>query len=293
MSSCFKCDGELADGNFIECNAYYCTKTFHFDCMGVTSTTKDVVSHNKNIQWFCDLCLEEPLKPIVLGLDVIYNKMMSLESQVQKLQQNLSHFEGQSKVSDGAISNRENVNKNKRQSALFTEINLRSSSVAIDNGAVKSVSGPSKKKKGKKKSSSNINSRENGNGTAAKNVPVRKSIVGSELTTVIKVVKPAESVKYIHVTRVDSSTTDQSLTDYLAAKLGIGAERLKCFRISRRINATLEVVSFKIGVPSDLLDDVFKAEIWPIGVMVREFVNRPRKNLSSKNSHNLPGQSNL
>lgn len=254
------------------------------------------------------------MKPIILGMDAIYSKILSLESHFQKFQQSSSHLEGQSKISGGVTSkkvvtervignkenvitdcvasNNENLNKNKRKSALFKEINLRS-----DNDFIETVAGPSKtKRKRRKKSLNNVNpSSDHGNDVVTINVPGRKSIVGCETTTVIKVVKPAESVKYIHVTRIDSSTSDQSLVDYLAAKLNINGERLKCFRLSRNPNPRLEIVSFKIGVPSDLFDDVFKSKIWPNGVMVREFVRRPRNKVArtSKNSNDPPSRSNM
>lgn len=320
MSNCYKCEKELIDVFFIECSAYYCSKKYHFDCIGVTSVTKDVVLHNKNVRWFCDLCLEEPLKPIILGLDAIYSKILSLESQFQKFQQNSS--QGQRKSTDGvsskevvtdtlisnkgnvgsrpgtanAISNNENLNKNKRKSALFKEINSRGSSVTINDDAIEIVSGPSQRRRRRKSVTKKVSSCEHGNVVTGSKVPVRKSIVGSETTTEIKVVKPAESIKYIHVKRIDSSTSDQSLTEYLATKLAIDAERLRCFRISSNLHSRFEMVSFKIGVPSALFDDVFKPEIWPSGVMVREFVHMPHKKVAkllSKNSSNPPSRSNI
>lgn len=312
MSNCFKCDGELIDVFFLECSAYYCSKKYHFNCVGITSTIKDVVITNKNIRWFCDLCLEEPLKPIILGLDAIYSKMLFLGNQMEKIQQSSSQgqrintddghrvinegvptSQKEKAISKSIVSNKSQVDKHKRKSALFTEISLRSSSVAIENdvlGSVPDVPSKTRRRRPRKKSLNTNISGEDGVIGAAKKVPARKSVVGSGMSTGIEAVRPAEAIKYIHVSRVKSSVTCQLLCDHLAANLNIEAERLKCFRISRKLSSGMEIVSFKVGVPSALIDLVFRPEIWSDGLVVREFIHRPRKTVS-KNSHNPPSRS--
>lgn len=312
MSTCFKCDGELIDVFFLECSAYYCTKKYHFNCVEITAATKDVVINNKNVRWFCDLCLEEPLKPIIVGLDAIYSKMLFLEKQMEKIQQSSSQGQGiiiddghrvitegvptsqkDNAISDSIVSNKGQVDKNKRKSALFTEISLRSSSAAIESvvsGSVSDVPSKSKKRRFRKKS---LNTKIPGEDVAidaANKVPGRKSVVGSGGSTGIEAVRPAEAIKYIHVSRVKSSVTCQLLSDHLAANLEIEAERLKCFRISRKLSSGLEIVSFKVGVPSVLFDSVFRPEIWSDGLVVREFIHRPRKTVP-KNSNHPPSRS--
>lgn len=77
-------------------------------------------------------------------------------------------------------------------------------------------------------------------------------------------------------------TTDSNhLTDFLKSKLAMSDDSTE-LRVHKLVApgkdiSELDYVSFKISVPGIRYDELLSSSIWPRGVRVREFENRPRK----------------
>lgn len=91
----------------------------------------------------------------------------------------------------------------------------------------------------------------------------------------------APTRKTIVVSRLHPSTTEARIVDYIKSKLGltVGTSNLvaKALIPRGRLPEQLNFISVKIDVPFDLYPRLMAGEIWPEGVMVRDFEIRPGK----------------
>lgn len=99
----------------------------------------------------------------------------------------------------------------------------------------------------------------------------RSAIVGSGDTD--GSIKSVESFITIHVSRVDNLVDESTMKAYLAAKLSIDDNKIRCYNLVRKdvVASTVSRKAFRISVPSTHLEAVFYPKSWPAGVAVREF----------------------
>lgn len=91
----------------------------------------------------------------------------------------------------------------------------------------------------------------------------------SELTGV-------ESPKWLFVSRLNPTTSSESLQNFIATKLNIDKETIRCVPlISRHQNRDdMQYVSYKVLVHPLKFKELCKSEIWPKNVITREFKRR-------------------
>jgi hypothetical protein len=87
--------------------------------------------------------------------------------------------------------------------------------------------------------------------------------------------KPVAPVKWLYVSRLDPDTTEQAVTNKLASALNVEAKLFNCIKLNPRVPFP-SFISFKVGMSDELLQRSLAPEVWPKGVAIREFINRPR-----------------
>jgi hypothetical protein len=92
---------------------------------------------------------------------------------------------------------------------------------------------------------------------------------------VVDDLKPVAPVKWLYVSRLTPDTTEQAVTNKLASALNVDEKLFNCIKLNPRM-PTPSFISFKVGMTDDLLQRSLAPEVWPTGVAVREFINRPR-----------------
>lgn len=117
------------------------------------------------------------------------------------------------------------------------------------------------------------------NTAASPRVPPRRNLcVGS---TVCDSLKSVEQRKSIVATMFHPSTQSTELAKFIAGKLNLDADSptIRCSLLlpKDKTVADLNWVSFRVSVPESSFEALQDAALWPKGVMVREFVYRPRR----------------
>lgn len=110
-------------------------------------------------------------------------------------------------------------------------------------------------------------------------IPPTDCIIGS-CSVVDESIKAAAYIdkKFVYASKFNISTTSDVLCKFLSLKIGVSEEDFEC-RILLAANqdvSRLNFVSFKIGVDPALFNKLLQPDIWPSGILVREFVNRPK-----------------
>lgn len=102
-------------------------------------------------------------------------------------------------------------------------------------------------------------------------------------TSVLKSVPVAQD-KFIYVGGLDPVTTKEEVIDYVMGKLNTSSPADVSCRTLVTIGkdiTRLTFISFKVGVPSARLEELMKPEMWPKGVKVHEFVQKPPRQRNS------------
>lgn len=93
-----------------------------------------------------------------------------------------------------------------------------------------------------------------------------------QLVVVSRIVK-----KSIFVSRLATDTSEQNILDYIASRINIGVDIDKFLCRKFKFNGAREVSSFKITPPEVLFHQLLSSDFWPTGVIIHEFVVRPRR----------------
>lgn len=111
-------------------------------------------------------------------------------------------------------------------------------------------------------------------------VPVKATVgTGQPVDTI----KPAILVEkwYLYVSRIHPSVSPEAMIDYVCSKLGnTSKEDVNCKLLlpkDRIIDSTLTYISFKIGLKEPDFNLLSNSDMWPPGVIIRPFVNHPRR----------------
>lgn len=83
------------------------------------------------------------------------------------------------------------------------------------------------------------------------------------------------------MSQLHPSTSDESFVQYVKKRLNDADNKLKVQAFAlvpkERSRESLNFISFKLNIPESSYADVLKPEIWPSGVIVREFVDDGRR----------------
>lgn len=103
---------------------------------------------------------------------------------------------------------------------------------------------------------------------------VGTNVNDSELSSV-------ETRRWVFVSQLHPSTNDDSFTEYVKKRLNDHDNKLKIQAFAlvpkERNRSELNFISFKLNIPESSFDAVLNPDIWPKGVIVREFINEQRR----------------
>lgn len=107
----------------------------------------------------------------------------------------------------------------------------------------------------------------------------RYAIIGNN--NVDKELAAVETRKWIFVSQLHPSTTEKSLIDFTCKRLNDteNSSKIQAFALvpKEKNRDELNFISFKVNIPEPLYAPMLKPEIWPNGVIVRDFVNDQRR----------------
>lgn len=109
------------------------------------------------------------------------------------------------------------------------------------------------------------------------NLVVPEVIVGT-CNNVSDAVKIVPIKKYIYASKFANTTSVEALRSFLCSQLNIAETEVDCRLLvpANQDVTQLNFVSFKIGVNLEIFPKLLQPEIWPVGVPVREFTDRPK-----------------
>ena len=108
--------------------------------------------------------------------------------------------------------------------------------------------------------------------------PVVPDVIVGTCSDVAESVKSVPDRKLVYASKFANSTSPDGLRTFLCTKLDVPIDAIDC-RLLVSANqdvSKLNFVSFKIGVDPELFTKLLHPNIWPTGVLVREFISRPK-----------------
>ncbi len=216
-----------------------CDKMFHIFCVEISSETFAVIQNCKNLTWTCDDCVGAPVTQT--GSNIMGKIMKKLE----KLDAMASDIE-ELKAKGATV-------KKPLLSDLFQHTPRGS------------------KRTGTHEETPTIKKKRLEQKTATPAPVIGTGAANNELVAV----KPS---KWLYVSMLHPDTTEASVVKLLASGLKSDAGVFNCVKLlPKNLQYAPSFISFKIGMPEELLSKSMEPSLWPTGVAVREFVNRPRK----------------
>jgi hypothetical protein len=82
--------------------------------------------------------------------------------------------------------------------------------------------------------------------------------------------------KWLYVSMLHPETTEESVIKLISTAMKSTATDFNCVKFLPRNMKDPTFISFKIGMPEDLLEGSLNPTLWPSGVAIREFIDRPR-----------------
>jgi len=80
----------------------------------------------------------------------------------------------------------------------------------------------------------------------------------------------------LHIGKFSTDTEPNAVRKYVSTKLNVDANSFTCVKLVKKDVdvTTLKFVNFKLGIPDQLYDSVFKNDFWPNSVKVKRFIHR-------------------
>ncbi|CRL08052.1 CLUMA_CG021142, isoform A [Clunio marinus] len=95
-----------------------------------------------------------------------------------------------------------------------------------------------------------------------------------------KPIRAVQSLKWIHVSNLQPTTTSEDLISYVTSKIEVESNLIVCSRLTPKTILKPFYISYKIGLPEKVSEDVINNDFWPENVKIRDFtstyVNKPR-----------------
>jgi hypothetical protein len=92
-------------------------------------------------------------------------------------------------------------------------------------------------------------------------------------TSGVITVKPQ---KWLYVSMLHPETTKESVIKLISTAMKSKATDFNCVKLLPRNMKDPTFISFKIGMPEDLFEGSLNPTLWPSGVAIRAFIDRPR-----------------
>ena len=262
MSLCCICKVIVFE-NFFACSGE-CSKIIHYSCVGMKKPVFDAISTIPNFSWRCNDCME--YKNICKSQNESFMKKISdtlislnetssiIKNKIDKLPSSLG----------SPVINK--INKNKIEKIENSARVTRSKQNEKDLQTM----GASKSSNASVESSDSNTDVNN----SKKNFVNNNVFIGNnnECNNSLRVVEPS---KWIFISRLHKDIGNDDIKNYIMEKFKI--EDVKVVRIKPRIEyEDINYVSFKIGVPVKNFDQLLQPSSWPVGVLIKEFINYQR-----------------
>lgn len=269
MGDCGQCKRPIgATAQTTLCNGF-CNMTFHLECAGIDRTIANCIKKNPNIIWLCDICKD--LMSNCSFMHLIKNCDPSTHQPQHNIVNDLQRLEEQIANNSKLIQEvcvqlkKQPVSSNTRSASS----NFRSVSIDLtgsENGQDHPLNPP--------ESSSSGNNHNVVIGTADMDPDIKFTSVAAK--------------KMLFVSRVAATTSDEDFKKYVLDKFNVSES--SCYRIVPRVfeDNPRDYVSYKITVSASDLEKLMSPCVWPAGILVKEFLNRPRRqNFSSQHQFRI------
>ena len=215
-----------------------CNKVVHPACIKLSTTSVPLFISAKNFKWFCDDCCDS-IGSILGNLDQLLQITRSISFDVKNLNKDVRNVTSSKEVSMDSCGV---VTRLQKKKTVTPEANTGSLSSPVLRPVPEST----------------------------------RCIVGSCVES--NEIKSVPERKFLYASRFASSTSKEAIVKYLSNKLNIPEDEFICHLL---VPANLDVnklnfVSFKIGLSPEMFKKALVSEIWPAGVLVREFVSRAK-----------------
>lgn len=221
----------------------FCVKQFHSECSGIDRAAFNSLKKFNNLCYFCDSCKvwikNNQVSTVFKKIDSIVDRAATVID-IHKIESNVA-----------------------ANTKLITELFNRVANVPVSNPLL-----------------TYANVTELSSSSNSSSLPLR-GVIGTGAP--VDSIKPAvlEAKSYLYVSRVDPSVSQDSIVDYIRSKLELSStDDVDCKLLlakDRVVDNSLTYISFKIGLHNDHFDKLNNSIMWPAGVIIRPFVNHPRK----------------
>ena len=231
---------------FINCSGL-CNRFVHPECVKINVNVFPMFSV-RNIKWFCDDCCEIFHK-MSHHMEVMMNTLQSLAADVKSVVKS---------DTPGPSSERRITRQTKKKTLLSESDSIANPGTPVDESSNNSI-----------------------------NPPV--NVIFGSCTDVEDNfgLKAVPERKYIYASRFASSTTTESIKKYLGRKLLLAEDEMDC-RLLVAANQDVSrynFISFKIGISPGMFEKLLHPDVWPKGVIIREFIERPKNTRSPVTIH--------
>lgn len=272
--ACKCCQKVISNSDRIVCRGF-CGESFHAICVRVDCSLKDVLGLNeRNVYWMCDTCSElftnDHFRSILNRHDTdtagIPNSISSIQNDIMKLNSTVTALAA------------------KIDSKPRTPFRFNSNGSRLDDGQRNPSENTPKRRRGE-------------NGATVSSKPSCGTKVSCSS---IKMVKTSKDLFWIHLSAFHPTTTEEEISGLVRECLQLDEDRKpKVIKLipKGRDPATLNFISFKVGVGSELKQEALSCETWPQDVLFREFEDDRAKNVSRiirvtpEETKSLPSQS--
>lgn len=235
-SLCAKCQTEILNAEFIECDGACCSK-FHTKCVAINKTTFNAITSCPNIYWYCHSCIEVKNSQNVTNIKDDMNEMMK----------SLTNC-----LMTGFAMMTEKIVENVSSRTCVT---------------VNSTNDSSRKRR--------RDDDDNATPVAARRRFIGRSNDKNSSCAVANAddIPQGESRKSLVVWNIDKNISSDHIVDYLAGVLEIVKESIRVTPLTpsgRNIN-DLTFMQYRVSVPTSIYHRALSGTTWPKGVRVREF----------------------
>jgi hypothetical protein len=235
---CATCHKGENDENMDLLSCLTCEKNFHGFCVSIDDDLLNAILKCPNLTWRCDTCIGIEVEPSSNdNLDLILEKLQTMSSL------DIEELKMQSlpkKTVADFFKNSETPRTEKR--ALDFDKMLQT---AVKKG--KFLEAPS-------------------------SIPPVVMGIGAPCPEI----QPVKPLKWLYVSNLHPETTENSVVKLISNKLKSSPSEFICVKLLPRNMLSPTFISFKIGMEDQLFIKTMNPDIWPNGIAIREFIERPR-----------------
>jgi hypothetical protein len=253
------CEGECNKPLDSTVACFICHAPCHMSCYGLTKAVINVVNQTDNLIFLCDICLAN--KSIVNANAILDNGRDAMHANTPA-NDNKPIFDAINDLKEMVVD---------MQAKIKTLEKPTFASVLAGDGdstpALQLRTGTKRRRFGDR------------NTATPSNRPLSTMIVGNNENE--KDLAAVEPRKWMFISQLHPSTTEEFIAQYVNRQLNDteNKQKIQAFAlVPREKNRDdLNFISFKLNIPESSYEALLNPEIWPKGVVVRDFVNNDRR----------------